>query len=104
MLKGLALAGVASAHTKSVKDLRMELMDWATKHQDEKYNGRRFALQYLCDSGGDMDLLLLSKAKGVNVCLYTEDESSGYFVFKEVFDLAALCCIERTLFFLELQQ
>jgi hypothetical protein len=102
MLKGLVLAGVASAHTKSVKDLRAELMDWVTKHPDEKYNGRRFAL-YLCDSGGDMDLLLLSKAKGVNVCLYTEDESSGYFVIKEVFEAGedaesapTICFIKRS--------
>ena len=100
MLKGLVLAGVAPAHTKSVKDLRMELMDWVTKHQDEKYKGRRFAL-HLCDSGGEMDLLLLSKAKGVNVCLYTEDESSGYFLFKEVFEAGKGAEIAPTIYFVK---
>jgi hypothetical protein len=87
MLKGLVMAGVSLAYEMSVKDLRNELMDWLKAHPNEKFRGKDLE-EYTepTQPGGELELFLLSKAKRVDVRLYTEDDSSGYFVFKEIFE------------------
>ncbi|MCO4749891.1 MAG: hypothetical protein KC428_07415, partial [Flavobacteriales bacterium] len=88
------------AYKTSVKDLRKELMGWLEKHPGDDFRGKtleQLALEKMeqPDStlsayaeknrpGSELELYLLSKAKGVNVHLYTEDASSGNFVFEEV--------------------
>jgi hypothetical protein len=117
MLKGLVLTGASHAYAKSVKDLRKELMDWLTKHPDERLHGRtldQLALEKLDQQnsslsayaetnqpGGELELFLLSKVKGVNVHLYTEDDSSGYFVFKKVFEAGGDAEIAPTVYFVK---
>jgi hypothetical protein len=100
MLKGLVTAGVSDAYKTSVKDLRKELMGWLEKHPGDDFRGKtleQLALEKMKqpDStlsayaeknqpGSELELYLLSKAKGVNVRLYTEDASSGSFGLEEV--------------------
>jgi len=84
MLKGLVTAGVSYAYKTSVKDLRKELVDWWKAHPNEMFKGKTLEDHILTQSGGELDLHLLSKAKGVNVHLYTEDASSGSFSLEEV--------------------
>ena len=104
MLKGLVVAGVLPAHDKSVKDLRMELMNWLRRHPNDEFRGKtleRFVLEksdhqtnlsdYIAEAnqpGGELELYLFSKAKGVNVHLYTEDLTvmPEKFVHGEVFE------------------
>jgi hypothetical protein len=99
MLKGLVTTGVSEAYETSVKDLRKELMGWLEKHPGDDFRGKtleQLALEKMeqPDStlsayaeknrpGSELELYLLSKAKGVNVHLYTEDASSGNFVFED---------------------
>jgi hypothetical protein len=100
MLKGLVIAGILPAYDKSVKELRKELMDWLEKHPGDDFQGKtleQVALEKMDQQdsslsayaeknqpGSELELYLLSKAKGVNVHLYTEDASSGNFVFEDV--------------------
>ena len=119
MLKGLVIAGVSPAYESSVKDLRKELMGWLEKHPGDDFRGKtleQLALEKMeqQDSslsayaeknqpGSEMELYLLSKAKGVNVRLYTEDASSGSFSLEEVLkaggdaeNAAAIYFVKRT--------
>jgi len=102
MLKGLVIAGILPAYEKSVKELRKELMGWLEKHPGDDFQGKtleQLALKKMEQQnsslsayaeknqpGSELELYLLSKAKGVNVHLYTEDASSGIFSFKEVLE------------------
>jgi len=86
MLKGLVTAGVSLAYETSVEDLRKELMDWLKAHPNEKFKGKALDEHRSTQSGGELELFLLSKAKRLNVRLYTKDVALGHFVFEDAFE------------------
>ena len=97
MLKGLVTAGILPAYEKSVKELEEGANGLVGKAPWREFQGKTLSsCQQKCSlrlqpmprrtSQGELELYLLSKAKGVNVHLYTEDAASGIFSFKEVLE------------------
>jgi hypothetical protein len=102
MLKGLVMAGVSLPYEKSVEDLRKELMDWLKAHPNEKFDGKDLDEHEPSQSGGKLELFLLSKAKRLNVRLYTKDVASGHFVFKKAFETCEEVANTPTLHFVKM--
>ena len=117
MLKGLVTAGISVACAKSIKDSRKELMEWLERHPGDEFRGRTLEqlareklAQYNCSlsaytktnqPGGELELYLLSKAKGVNVRLYTEDALSGSFSLKGVLEAGGDAENEAAIYFVK---
>jgi hypothetical protein len=101
MLKGLVTAGVSDAYKTSVKDLRKELVDWWKAHPNETFQGKTLEDYISTQSGGELELHLLSKAKGVNVHLYTENALSGSFSRKEVLEAGGVAENAAAIYFVE---
>ena len=82
MLKGLVVSGVLSGNEKSVRELRGELEAYLNDNMEEQFMGKTLG-ELARDSEGTnlkkLDMILLSEKYGVNVHLYSQDETTGKF-------------------------